>query len=287
MSPSTPVPEQKSTLTQSLTGIFVALYRLAPAVVIVGIIVLTGMAWACLRHESMMVTAVLGVVGISSLFVYFGSGSYNQGAIALVGGLLTAFSVQWTQSSFVAFIGLWGGFSFLVFLAESVKLSATSEQLYRRAAILLSPDSYEKMERTLQEISDGNKTGYLGPTARAEAMLYFSFRRVPIELMASLLDLVGKISAVTGLSAIQTTHFITDFYKAVASGGPHHLMGIWELLRNVPVPPEDVVASFHNSKTIVVSKRLSVDAYLKRFKAGLDCGVPPDRMEAYILERID
>lgn len=271
-------------LLRGLANTVSALHHLAPGVVAIGILLLIAIGWACLYSKPLMISMVLAVVGISSLFVYFGTASYGQGALALVGGLLTAYSVQWNPPNFIAFLGLWGGFSFLAIIVESVKVAMKTEEIYRRAAVLLAPEDHIAMESALRKIGRHNPDGYLGPIERAETILHFSFRRVPFPTMPKLLDLVGKISTVTGLTPRETAKFIADLFKALENEDPMHLLAIWDFFREVPVPPEEVVTGFHATKSILLSGRLSAAAYLERLRIGFQRGIPADRMEAFILE---
>jgi len=57
-----------------------------------------------------MVGVILLIVLFSAIMVFSKTRSYSDGAVTLVGGLLTAFAVEWTVGKFIGFTVVWVGF---------------------------------------------------------------------------------------------------------------------------------------------------------------------------------
>src|SRR5438105_2763695 len=89
-----------------------SLYKLVPCLVIVMALVIAGVTWLALFSSKLMLGIVLLVVLAVAIIVYVSTQRYGEAALALVAGLLTAYSVNWNGKRFIGFIAVWSGFSF-------------------------------------------------------------------------------------------------------------------------------------------------------------------------------
>jgi hypothetical protein len=113
--------------------------------------------------------------------IYGKTNDYGEASLALVAGLLTAFTVEWTQYLFVLFTVTWVGFSAFAALLQSVKLAAEAEDIYRQAAISIDSTRTKEIEKQLREITKTNTLRTLGPIEEARVMLILAFHKLPLE----------------------------------------------------------------------------------------------------------
>ena len=133
--------ETTSSVLRSLRGALQAANRIVPFIVVVALLLATvAIAVAATSSNAMMAIAVLLVLG-TSIVVYASTSNYGEAALALVAGLLTVFSVEWTAGRFVIFAGAWTVFSLAVLLIASIRIAATVEDLYLHAASSVSRNS--------------------------------------------------------------------------------------------------------------------------------------------------
>ncbi|MDX9964096.1 hypothetical protein [Desulfobacter postgatei] len=274
----------------SLISTVQAAYNLAPFIVIVlsGVVLLVTMV-AITSTKLMMGVVLLIVLGIT-IIVYATTNNFGEAALALVAGLLTAYSVTWTPSKFIAFIAVWSAFSFSAFLLTSLKLASQSEGLYRQAAIAICNHNSEVdgIEKKLQKISNDCPIDGLGPIQKAEVILLFSYRKLTIESQVGALKAVSILSVITQLDHKQIASFISDAYKAFDFETPveqEKLVDIlYESIKSSPVSPEEFIEAFQKSRRFVLSKELKPKAYLELLKSLLASGVAPGEIDQYIKE---
>lgn len=180
------MPNKKTRkVRQSLTDAFAALgaavasaYKLAPAVVVMASLVAAGVITLSLWSTTLMMGMVLLIVWGVSLLVYAKTANFGEAALALVAGLLTVFSVEWTPRRFVAFSVAWVGFALMALLVSSIRIASKVETIYQQAAYAAAqhPGEADEVERRLREIGEKSKLGQVGPVERAEILRLPGFR---------------------------------------------------------------------------------------------------------------
>jgi hypothetical protein len=272
----------------SLISTIQAGYKLAPFIVIaLSAVVLVVTIIAITSTKLMMGVVLLIVLGIT-IIVYATTNNFGEAALALVAGLLTAYSVSWTPSKFIAFIAVWSAFSSATFLLSSLKLASKSEEIYRQAAIAICSHNSEvdEIEKKLQKISNESSIEGLGPIQRAEVILLFSYRKLPIESQVGALRAVSILSIITQLDHKQIASFISDAYKAFEFEIPKEqekLVDIlYESIKSSPVSPEEFIKGFQKSRRFVLSKKLKPKSYLELLKNLLASGVAPEEIDQHI-----
>jgi hypothetical protein len=232
-----------------------------------------------------MIGVVILLVLFAALLIYTKTRDYGQAALALVAGLLTAFTVEWTAAKFVAFIVVWVGFSLLVMIIASIRLAAQLESIYVNAAGWMSsdPDAIKQLTKQLQEI--GNKgTPYhqLQAVARAEAIRLLAFRKIPLEFLGSALASIEIFSTVTGTDAKDATLFIADVTTLVQAQAPEQAQTlvneVLSLIRESAVPPADFIKAFQLSRSLVLSKTLQPKVYFRKVREALETGYAPEEV---------
>ena len=150
----------KGTLSEALLQLKAVLksaYNLAPLLVATICLIVIFITYIVIASAKLMMGVVLLVVLSVTVLVYATNSNFGEAALALVAGLLTAYSVTWSPNKFIAFIAVWTAFSTLAIVISSVKLASKSESLYRQAAIALSEKESKPMIITKQHIRTGKR----------------------------------------------------------------------------------------------------------------------------------
>ena len=265
-----------------------AAYKLAPLLIIMMFGVIFAVTYFSLTSAKLMMGVVLLVVLGVTVIVYATSDNFGEAALALVAGLLTAYSVTWSPNRFVAFIAVWAAFSFLAVLISSIKLASQSESLYRQAAIAISKNNYQvsQKEQELKKIGNDNTVSGLGPIERAETLLIFSYRKLPMDILPAALKAVSILSVITQLQPKIIAAFVSDVYKVFDFAFPEQqekLVDIlYENIKASPVSPIDFIDAFKHSRRLILNKSLEPTTYLELLSRALEAGTPPDEVIEYI-----
>lgn len=173
--------------------------KLMPGFVIVAIL-LSGLVIAvCLISATLMIGCIILLVLMTSVVIFANTRKYGDATLALVAGLLAAFTVDWNAARFFAFVVAWIGFSLLVLMISSIKLAADLERIYTHAAISLSAGSSSTLVVSKQLQAIGTKETplqQLQAVERAEAVRLLVFRKVPLDLIADALASIEIVAAV-------------------------------------------------------------------------------------------
>ena len=275
---------------QALRNTVSAAYSLAPAVVIVGLILLSILIYISLYFVEMMMGTIIILIFFISIAVYAASNDYGEAVLALVAGLLAAFTVQWTWNKYVAFIIPLIFFFFFILLTMSIRLAAKNESLYLQAAIYIDVTKSKEIESKLRKLADGMPTRTLGPIDKADAIRIMAFRKIPIESMKYMLGTVEIISGITNLDAKSVTLFLIDLSNAFNIDiGPNfqkEIDKIFNFYRDAPISHEEFIQAFKNSKRLLISNRVKPADYLLMLKLGLTKGVSPEDINDFIQEKI-
>lgn len=129
-----------------------ALNKLVPCLVLVAAFLAAAVIAVSLLSVQLMMGVTILVVLLVSIVVYSQTNNYGEAALALVAGLLTAFTVDWTAGRFIAFVVSWVGLSLFSLLVSSVKLAAENEEIYSDAARSICPSRPSEVQKQLEEI---------------------------------------------------------------------------------------------------------------------------------------
>lgn len=281
----------KQTLSEVLTSFkatFKSAYKLAPFFIILMIFLIVAVVYVAILSSKLMMGIVLLIVLGVTVIVYASTNNFGEAALALVAGLLTAYSVTWTPNRFISFIAIWSAFSFFALIISSIKLASRSESLYRQAAIAISDNNFQisHKENTLKEIAKNCHTDGLGPIEKAESLLLFCHRKLPTEIMASALRAVSIISVITEIKPKDISSFVADAYKVFGFTNPKHQEELIDLLykkiKESPAAPIDFIESFKNSRHLILSKAVNPTNYLDLLQKALEAGTLPGEVADFI-----
>ena len=263
-------------------------YKLAPFMVIIMIVVVFLVTQVAILSVKLMTGMVLLIVLFVAIIIYAMNGHFGEAALALVAGLIPAYTVTWTASKFIAFISIWSAFSFFSLLISSLKLASRSENLYKQAAIAISNNRFDisLTEKSLRKIGNDSSIQGLGPIEKAETLLIFAYRKLPVESQLNALKAVSLLSLITQLKPKVLASFIADAYKVfdfTTTDEQSSLVDIlYETIKESPVIPADFIEAFEKSKRLILSREIHPMPYLKMLKKTLESGLSPDEVYDHI-----
>lgn len=278
-------------LWRSLVSMVKSAYNLAPAAVVVLALIITAVVWIALNSTKLMVGVILLLVLAVAVLVYVTTEKYGEAALALVGGLLTAYSVEWSAARFVAFMGVWSAFSFMALIIASMKLAMKSESIFRQAALAYASDVTQAavIEAQLRSVADNRSIQGLGPIERAETIRLFVFRKLPLEVMPAGLKAVAMLSVIMQLPHLTVAQFVADVYRLFDATnsitGEIIIDLVYRTIRESAAPPVDFITAFQNSRRLVLSKSLDADTFFAELQNALESGVPAESMADYLTSR--
>jgi hypothetical protein len=268
-------------------------YNIAGCAVVLFALVIASVVWVAISSTELMVSVVLLLVLLVGLVVYVSTGKYGEAALALVGGLLTAYSVAWTPRRFIAFVAVWAGFTFIALLIASVKLAGKSESIYRQAAVALVEDftKTRETEKVLRAIGEKREYGILGPIERAEVIRLFVFRKLPLDVMPTALRFVANLSVITRIEFLTVADFIADVYRIFEITTPGHVEVVIDLvynaIRRTAAPPADFFIAFAHSRRLVLTGALDPFSFFPALQTALEAGVKAEAVGEYLERRLN
>lgn len=275
---------------QALCNVLNAAYGLAPAVVITGLILAGILVFVSLYFVEIMMGIIILLIFLISIVVYAASNNYGEATLALMAGLLAAFTVEWTWNKYVVFLFALLSFLFFILLTGSIRLAAKNESLYLQAAIYIDVAKSKEIEKQLRKLANETPTKILGPIDKADAIRIMAFRKIPIESMNYVLSTVEIISGITNLDAKSVTIFLIDLSKALNINlGPNfqnEVDKIFSIHRDAPIFHEEFIQAFRNSKRVLISNKIDPATYLLLLKLGLTKGVSPEEISGFIREKM-
>lgn len=267
---------------RALRSAFGSLYELAPLAVIVGTMLVGATVWLVVKWQPLILATIVLVVLAISIGIFVARRSFGEAMVSLIGGLFTAFSVDWTTERFVAFIVAWAAFMFVCLLVASVAIAAKTEDIYRQAGLRLvgSGNALKPMENRLKEIASSKTLGMLGPVERAELIRLFCFRNVPVDLFLPCLRGVETLSVITKCDiqvvGIFVADFLTSFAKVDTATAQGRIDQLYRTIRDCPVPPQEFFDSFERSRRLLLSCEMEPEKFLTSLAKCLKSGLDPD-----------
>lgn len=289
------VSKSFSHLMRALSGATRSLYRLAPAAVVVLMVLVTTLVLVViLLLPQLMMSFVVLLVVFTSVLIYGTTNRVGEAAIALVAGLLAAFTVQWTAGKFASIVGAWTAFFLMVLIISSIKVSARTELLYLRAALAVSPDDLSRVEKELRVAGGPTPLKMLGPVERAECVLLLAFRKTPVWMMKGSLTGIEQVAVATQTDYKVVASWVADLYRIVGIVGekrresvPSAAVGdLVSLMIDSPASPEEFFAAFRSTRRLVLSGKMDIDTYIDRLRTGFEKGLLPDEMYQYMTEQL-
>ncbi len=86
-------------------------------------------------------------------------------------------------------------------------MAAKDQVIYREAAIYIDVLRSDDIEKQLRNMADSVTNGTLGPIEKANAIRIMAFRKIPIDSMKYMLELVQILTTLANLDAKSITLF--------------------------------------------------------------------------------
>jgi hypothetical protein len=275
---------------QALQNVINAAYKLAPSVVVTAIILAAIVAYVSLIFIEILQGFIVILIIFISILIYYKSNNYGEAALALVVGLLAAFTVNWSWNQYIVFMTALLGFLLFIMLVGSIKLAAEIENIYLKAAIHINAGRSKDISQQLKKISDSTATKKISPIEKAYAIKAMSFQNIPIESMKYMLKMVDMLSAIADMDAKYVTSFLIALSDALnISPGPSYEYEVDKLIRfyrYTKVSYEDFIRAFMNSYRLVIFGKVKDAEYRLLLRDALEKNVSPEETYDYISERI-
>lgn len=284
---------ERGTLRDSLRALkstIQAANKLVPGCVVVAMFLAAAVILVSLLSVQLMMGVIILIVLLVSIIVYSRTDNYGEAALALVAGLLTAFTVNWNAGTFAAFVVSWVTLSLFLFLISSVKLAAEKEEIYADAARSIDPSRFGEVRKQLEQIGEDKFIKMLGPIKRAEVIRLFAFRKLSIPSMQYGLRAVEMLSTITRVDHEIVGEFVVDVYKMFRSTpGPRYqnlLDRTYEIIRDSPVSPSEFITAFKDSRYLALSGAIGPETFFRHLTMALDQGIAPEEISEYLQERL-
>lgn len=283
--------EQKAVLSTvvALKGAILAANNLVPGIVPAFFLTAAIVIVVSLLSSTFMVAITILVVFFAAVFVYFKSNDYAQALLALVVGLLTSFTVNWTVGRFIAFLMAWVGLLTLIGLITSVKLAARAEAIYTFAAQFVAFDDKVAARKKLEEISKDRRVPALGPIERAEVVRLCAIRGLPLDVMVYALRGTAILSVTGDINYKATADLVASLYAVTHETQEQEwdrlLDEVYLAMHGSGASPDEFVAIFNTNRRIILSGRMDLPTYLARLREGILQGVPTEEMYEHMARR--
>lgn len=237
-----------------------------------------------------MIAVAIILVVVVAIIVFAQTNNYGEAALALVAGLLTAFTVDWTIGKFVAFTVAWLGFSLFALIISSIKLASQQEEIYLDAAQAIGSGNINEVAKQLKEIATDESIKVLGPIGKAKVLRLFAYRKMPIAAMRNGLKAAEVLSILTRVEHEKLAIFVADIHKMLSeqTGIRYRvfLNRLYEIIRESPASPAEFIHAFQDSRRLVLSNQINPDDYFQQLKEALEDGIPADEVYEYLRENI-
>lgn len=269
--------------SRTLRAAFSGAYSLHPALfaVTAGIFILALIEVIPLMQSDVLYAAVAAAFFLILGCVLYAKKGVVEAMVTFALGMFTAFTVPWNRSYFIIFAIATLLFVVLIILLSSIKLAAAVQSTMTMAANFYS---HQDHERNLQELNavkaSSTFQGTLLPTDRANAILFFAQRKVPIEIMKELIRNVDQICTVTQVNQVKVETMLYKMYQAAATQEDigTHLVLLQNYLLEGPASTEELVDSFIHTAFFVQDKPMKFDEYLAALADGIARGYNQERL---------
>jgi hypothetical protein len=285
---------QTSTSQESLRAavfqIVNAAYKVAPGLVIVGILLAVLIISITLLFSPLRLASLILLVVFTALLIFIQRESFGDATLSLVGGLLTVLRTEWTINLYITFCVAWLGFALMVFLISSIKLATRQEDILKSSAIALSESSnsdIDTLEKELNTLVKSSENKILSPIQRAEVIQLLVFRKAPKKMLPQLLKSVEKIFTITKVDLNLITTSLVDLFKMEKVESEQEsiflLDRLYKIIKDTPVAPQDFFEAFVASRRLLLQKTVSPIEFLNKLSEYLEIGVAPKDMYNEIL----
>jgi len=273
--------------SRALRAAFAGAYSLHPALFVVAaaVTILALIEVIPLMRSDVLYAAVAAAFFLILGCILYAKKGVVEAMVTFALGMFTAFTVPWNRSYFIVFAIATLLFVVLIILLSSIKLAAAVQSTMTMAANFYIHHDHERNLRELNTVrASSTFQGTLLPTDRANAILFFAQRKVPIEIMKNLIHYVDQICAVTQVNQVKVETMLYKMYQAMGAQGDlqSHLTLLQNYLLEGPASAEELVDSFIHTAFFVQDKPMQFDEYLTVLADGIARGYSQEQLYLYI-----
>lgn len=276
-----------------LKNVVKSLNDLIPGIVVIILLLSATIILVALTVTELSMGLTVLIVFTVSVAVYIKTNNFGEASLALVAGLLTVFTVDWTSSLFIIFWVTWIGFAIFSLIIASIRIAAKTEEIYVDASVSLSEDGDDskEIEKQLRKIAKESPRKKLGPVERAEVIQILAHRKIPIDSIGDTLNAIQDLSTATKVDYKSVAYFFGDIYRIIRERPDSEWQPtkdfIYLTIKESPVHPKEYISSFDETKRLVLSGRLSLIELLTSIRDALRIGISPNDMYSFVDERIE
>lgn len=274
---------------KSLKSTLQAAYNLVPLIIIFSVLIVIGLVFLIIKFGLLMAFSLIVIV-IVSIVVYSKTKNYGEAALSLVLGMLTVFSVEWTQSKLIILATGWVGFSLIAIIISSIKIASRSEELYIHISSMMGYYSkYEskELEDLLPKEVKKADIPTFGPIEAAEIAKICIYKNINLDEIKFALEKIHILKNVIQVDSKIVAKFLLDLYNMYGNQFDESnilLDYIYNTFREVGIPPEEFIEYYNLSKKAVFRDDIEPDKYIERLKKGIELKIYKDEMYNFILD---
>ena len=260
-------------------------FSLFPAAAVSLLLLILFFGFLISKSELAAQASALTLVLIASGAIFIRTHSYTEAFLMLIVGLLPALSMSWSPARFWVFVGGYGLLTAFCFLAASVRIASKVQSIYIQAANFAKQQDRHATKDSLEKLVKQAKVTILSPIARAECVRMLVYRNFPLEQVPAALESIERFSVITGLPHADVASYLVILYPLASATG----VGFARLddlfytaLRDSAATPEEFFEAFRTTRSFVLTKQMSLDAYLVRLSELLGLGLTPDEIRQQI-----
>lgn len=262
------------------------LNKLIPGIVLILVSIISIIIWIALQSEILMMGIVVLIVLLSSIVIYSSTRNYGESALALVAGLLTAYTVNWNMYNFILFVASWSFLTIIVFIISSINIASRKQEILNNAAIAIGNGKYKENLKKFSNIEKLAGIKMLGPIEKAEIIQSFSFRKLSFDYMVYGMKMIEILFTTTKINHIELANFVVDIYKFFPDIDVNKYNDLLDLvyhqIRNSPVSPNDYLSAFNNCRRFVITHNIESEIFLESLTSALQKGFHPSEVADYI-----
>lgn len=287
--PIEPIPEDNRTVSELLRAMraaFVALYEIAAQTAVIGTLLAATFVWLTLWWSPLMTASAIIMVVLLALAIFATRGNFGEALLSLAGGLFMVFAYEWTPERYIAYAVAWVGFAVFSGLIASFKFATGIEKLAKLTAIrvagpMATTNQVRNAQETILQLMRPNSTSaVLDAIERMKIMRTFAFRDLPLSQFPAGVRTAESLATIMDCDFQRLARFVADFLIAEAPADDNEativLVRLYRQIQTTPVPPEEFLTAFENSRRLVVSGVVQPTRFLELLCDCLTRGVGVD-----------
>lgn len=255
---------------RSLINVSGQLFRKHLIIYLTAVIILGGCFWAFTKSPHQMTFVLCVLISLVSIILYVKTDNYAETLLSFMLGVLTIFTVNWDNYTSKLFILFYIGLNTLLFFISSIRMASKLETILTNAATYIDLENFSTVYNKLNAICSRNtKYNNLSIIEKGEIVKYLAYMKIQTtEMPNSILDI--ELIKVCYQLDLKTS---CDFFKIIYFI-KYRTHSEWDLNtfistilnRRLPIDPLDFIKILEQTKSCLISKKLSLTEYLDKIE---------------------